>query len=117
MEAREAGAVVAACAVGLPEKSFEPVGAVTATGGALLSTFPTFDASIGVVFTMKALIIVVFGGIGDIRGTIVAAFILGIVESAVARAIDPGLTLAGAHLLFILVLLWRPQGLFGRSAA
>ena len=92
-------------------------GAVTATGGALLSTFLTFDASIGVIFTMKALIIVVFGGIGDIRGTIVAAFVLGIVESAVARAIDPGLTLAAAYILFILILLWRPQGLFGRSAA
>lgn len=92
-------------------------GAVTATGGALLSTFLTFDASLGVIFTMKALIIIIFGGVGDIRGAIVAAFVLGIVESAVARLVDPGLTLAAAYILFIAILLWRPQGLFGRRSA
>jgi len=90
-------------------------GAVTATGGALVSMFFTLDASVGVIFTMKALIIIIMGGVGDIRGTIVAAVILGITETAVARLIDPGLTLAAAYLLFLLVLLFRPQGLFGRA--
>ncbi len=89
-------------------------GAVTAAGGGLLSMFLTFDASIGVIFTMKALIIVIMGGIRDIRGTIVAAFILGLTETVVASLIDPGLTLAAAYVLFIAVLLFRPQGLFGR---
>ena len=92
-------------------------GAVTATGGALLSTFLTMDASIGVLFTMKALIIVIMGGVGDVRGTIVAALILGLAETWVASVIDPGLTLAAAYLMFILVLLFRPQGLFGKGAA
>lgn len=91
-------------------------GAVTAAGGSLISMFDTFDASIGVVFTMKALIIVILGGVKEIRGTIVAAFILGFAETAVATLIDPGLTLAAAFLLFILVLLFRPQGLFGRQS-
>ena len=90
-------------------------GAVTATGGALVSMFFTLDASVGVLFTMKALIIVIMGGVGDIRGTIVAAVILGITETAVARLIDPGLTLAAAYLLFLLVLLFRPAGLFGKA--
>lgn len=90
-------------------------GAVTATGGALVSMFFTLDASVGVLFTMKALIIVIMGGVGDIRGTIVAALILGISETAVARLIDPGLTLAAAYVLFLGVLLFRPQGLFGRK--
>jgi len=89
-------------------------GAITAVGGALISTFITLDASIGVVFTMKALIIVIMGGVGDIRGAIVAAVILGLVETAVATLIDPGLTLAAAYLIFILILLFRPQGIFGR---
>ncbi|HIF20559.1 MAG TPA: branched-chain amino acid ABC transporter permease, partial [Gemmatimonadetes bacterium] len=88
-------------------------GAVTASGGALLSMFLTFDASIGVIFTLKALIIVILGGVGEIRGTIVAAFMLGLAETAVASLIDPGLTLAAAYLLFIVILLVRPQGLFG----
>jgi len=80
----------------------------------LISTFITLDASIGVVFTLKALIIVIMGGVGDIRGAIVAAVILGVVETAVATLLDPGLTLAAAYLIFLIVLLFRPQGLFGR---
>lgn len=92
-------------------------GAVAATGGVLLSTFLTFEASVGIVFTMKALVIVIMGGVGDIRGAIVAALVLGITETLVARLVDPGLTLASAYLLFILVLLFRPQGLFGRRAS
>ena len=92
-------------------------GAVTAAGGGLLSMFLTFDVSLGVVFTLKALIIVILGGVGDIRGTIVAAFILGLAETAVATLIDPGLTLAAAYVLFMVVLLVRPEGLFGRRTA
>lgn len=90
-------------------------GAVTATGGALISTYLTLDASVGVVFTLKALIIVIMGGVGDVRGTIIAALLLGIVETTVASLIDPGLTLAAAYALFLGILLFRPQGLFGKS--
>lgn len=89
-------------------------GTITAMGGVLISTFVTLDPSFGVIFTMKALIIVIMGGVGDIRGAIVAALILGVVETAVATLIDPGLTLAAAYTIFLLVLLFRPQGLFGR---
>jgi len=92
-------------------------GAVTAAGGGLLSMFLTFDVSLGVVFTLKALVIVILGGVGDIRGTIIASFILGFAETAVATLIDPGLTLAAAYVLFMIVLLVRPEGLFGRRAA
>jgi branched-chain amino acid transport system permease protein len=92
-------------------------GAVTAAGGGLLSMFLTFDVSLGVVFTLKALAIVILGGVGDIRGTIVASFILGFAETAVATLVDPGLTLAAAYVLFMIFLLVRPEGLFGRRAA
>ena len=91
-------------------------GAITGMGGVLISTFITLDASVGVVFTLKALIIVIMGGVGDVRGAIVAAVILGLVETAVATLIDPGLTLAAAYFIFVLVLLFRPQGIFGRRA-
>jgi len=74
------------------------------------------DASIGAVFTMKALIIVIMGGVGDIRGSTLAAIILGIVETTVATLVDPGLTLASAYFIFVVVLLFRPQGLFGRRS-
>jgi branched-chain amino acid transport system permease protein len=92
-------------------------GALTACGGTLLSTFYTFNASMGVVFTMKALIIVIMGGVGDVRGAVIAALILGIAETAVAGLIDPGLTLAATYALFTFVLLFRPQGIFGRQQA
>ena len=92
-------------------------GSVTAAGGMLLSMFLTFDASLGVIFTLKALVIVIMGGVSDIRGTIVAAFILGLAETTVAVLIDPGLTLAAAYVLFLIVLLVRPEGIFGRRAA
>lgn len=92
-------------------------GALTAAGGSLLSTFYTFNASMGVTFTMKALIIVIMGGVGDVRGAVLAALLLGLAETAVASLIDPGLTLAATYTLFILVLLFRPQGIFGRQTA
>ncbi|MBT1510693.1 branched-chain amino acid ABC transporter permease [Bradyrhizobium sp. SRL28] len=92
-------------------------GALTACGGILLSTFYTFNASMGVIFTMKALIIVIMGGVGDVRGATLAALILGITETAVASLIDPGLTLAANYALFVLVLLFRPQGILGRASA
>jgi len=98
-------------------QAFALGGAITAVGGALISTFITLDASIGVVFTMKALIIVIMGGVGEIRGAIVAAIILGLVETAVATLIDPGLTLVAAYLIFLAVLLFRPRGLFGRQTS
>jgi branched-chain amino acid transport system permease protein len=104
-------------AIDVPKTSalaFALGGAVSAAGGVILSTFLTMDASIGVLFTMKALIIVIMGGVGDVRGAVVAALILGLAETAVASLVDPGLTLAAAYLLFVLVLLFRPQGLFGK---
>ena len=91
-------------------------GAIAASGGVLLSMFLTFDASLGVVFTLKALVIVIMGGVSDVRGAIVSAFILGMTETAVATLVDPGLTLAAAYVLFIIILLVRPEGLFGRRS-
>jgi branched-chain amino acid transport system permease protein len=92
-------------------------GALTAASGALLSTFYAFNAAMGVTFTMKALIIVIMGGVGDVRGAVLAALILGIAETAVASLIDPGLTIAATYALFVIVLLFRPQGIFGRRPA
>lgn len=91
-------------------------GALTACGGALLSSFLTFNAAMGVVFTMKALIIVIMGGVGDPRGAVIAAFLLALVETLVAAVVDPGLTLAATYLLFVLTLLFRPQGIMGRRS-
>lgn len=90
-------------------------GAITACAGTLLSTFYTFNSSMGVLFTMKALIIVIMGGVGDVRGAVLAALVLGLTETLVASFLDPGLTLAANYMLFTLVLMFRPQGIFGKQ--
>src|SRR5262245_36059380 len=92
------------------------VGALVAAGGVLVSMFLTFNAAMGVVFTMKALIVVIMGGIGSLVGALVAGLVLGVAETAVARLFDPGLTLAVTFALFLIVLLVRPTGRFGRAA-
>lgn len=91
-------------------------GALAAAGGVLVAMFTTFTATMGVVFTMKALIVVIMGGVGNLAGALVAGLMLGLAETAVARLVDPGLTIAVTYALFLAVLLWKPTGLFGRSA-
>ena len=91
-------------------------GALCAAGGVLISMFLTFNAAMGVVFTMKALIVVIMGGVGNLMGALVAGLLLGLIETSVARLVDPGLTLAANFALFLAILLVRPTGLFGRSA-
>ena len=86
-----------------------------AAGGVLVSMFLTFNASMGVIFTMKALVVVIMGGVGNVLGALFAGLMLGVVETAVARLVDPGLTLAATFALFLGVLLIRPTGLFGRA--
>jgi branched-chain amino acid transport system permease protein len=78
--------------------------------------FLTFNASMGVIFTMKALVVVIMGGVGNLLGALAAGLLLGVVETAVSRLLDPGLTLAATYLIFLGVLLVRPTGLFGRPA-
>jgi branched-chain amino acid transport system permease protein len=96
--------------------AFAAGGAIVAAGGVLISMFLTFSAASGVVFTMKALIVVIMGGVGNMLGALIAGLLLGVAETAVARLLDPGLTLAVTYALFLSVLLWRPTGLFGRPA-
>jgi branched-chain amino acid transport system permease protein len=89
-------------------------GGLAASGGVAISMYQTFTASSGVEFTMKALIVVIMGGVGNLAGAIIAGLLLGLAETFVAAYIDPGLTIASVYLIFLVVLLWRPQGLFGK---
>ncbi|MFO7545671.1 MAG: hypothetical protein R6W77_09270 [Trueperaceae bacterium] len=95
--------------------AFAAGGALCAAGGVLISMFFTFTAAMGVVFTMKALVVVIMGGVGNVVGALAAGLLLGLAETSVSRLVDPGLTLAVNFALFIVVLLVRPTGLFGRS--
>lgn len=89
---------------------------LASVGGASIAMYQTFSANDGVIFTMKALIIVIMGGVGNVAGALAAGFALGLVETFVATTFDPGLTLAATFTIFLVVLIWRPQGLFGRRS-
>ena len=87
--------------------------ALAATGGASFALYRTFTATDGMIYTMTALVIVIMGGVGNVTGAILAGMMLGLVQTFVSTMVDPGLTLASTYLIFLAVLLWRPQGLFG----
>jgi branched-chain amino acid transport system permease protein len=92
--------------------AFATGGALAATGGVILSLYQTFTAVDGVALTMKALVIVIMGGVGNLAGALAAGLMIGLVEAGVSVAFDPGLTLAATYAIFLGVLLWRPSGLF-----
>jgi branched-chain amino acid transport system permease protein len=95
--------------------AFATGGALAAVAGVLLSSFVGINPTIGAAFTMKALIVVVMGGIGHVLGGLVAGIVLGLAETMAALLLDPGLITVINFTLFSVVLLWRPQGLFGGS--
>jgi branched-chain amino acid transport system permease protein len=88
-------------------------GALVAAAGLLISMFITFSGYMGVQFALKALIVVIMAGVGNLLGCLIAGMVLGLVESLVASFVDPGLTLAASFTLFLAVLLVKPTGLFG----
>jgi len=95
--------------------AFASGGALMATAGVLVSMFLSFNPSVGVIYTLKALIVVIMGGVGSMIGSLVAGLILGLAESFGAYLVDPGLTLAINFAIFLLILLLRPKGLFARA--
>jgi branched-chain amino acid transport system permease protein len=98
---------------GLSGLAFAGGGALVAVAGTLISTFLTFNPAIGIEFTMKALVVVIMGGVGNMAGSLVAGILLGVAEALCSYYVDSGLTLAVAYALFLIVLVIRPRGLFG----
>ena len=76
---------------------------------------PTFYVTprIGNAFVLVAFTIVVLGGMGSIPGAVIGALFIGVVESLSGLFLNESLGQIGIFLIFILVLLVRPTGLFG----
>jgi len=85
--------------------------AIVAIAGVFLAVRANFDPAIGparLIFGFEAVII---GGLGSMWGTLAGGIILG-VSQAIGAQIDPGWQLLAGHIVFLVILAVRPQGLF-----
>jgi branched-chain amino acid transport system permease protein len=90
--------------------------ALAGIAGALLAPVFLVYPSNGVVTTVKGFEIIVIGGLGSIPGALVAGVLLGVVESLGAAFIASAYQNVYGFLLVLLVLAFRPTGLFGERA-
>jgi len=90
------------------------IGALLAgMAGALLSMIYQVNTTMGMGYTVIAIIVVVLGGMGSIPGSMLGGFILGMIGSAVSYY-DPSLSMVAYYVIIMVLLLLRPKGLLGR---
>ena len=82
-------------------------------GGTLISMSYQIQPTMGLEYTMIALIVIVLGGLGSIPGSFIGGLLLGLVGSIVTF-IEPGLSLVAYYVIFMLLLLAKPTGILGR---
>lgn len=85
--------------------------AVTAIGGFFFALGANVGPAEGGARLIYAFEAVIIGGLGSLWGTLFGAIMLGVVQSA-AQQLDPGWGILGGHLAFLLILMFRPYGLF-----
>jgi branched-chain amino acid transport system permease protein len=90
---------------------------LAATAGVLAGPFLTVQPTMWLLPIVKAFAIVVVGGLGSIPGSILAALMLGYAETIVAYMISTSWTEIVSVLATLLMLVFRPAGIFGRRAA
>ena len=91
--------------------------ALAATAGVLAGPFLTVQPTMWLLPIVKAFAIVVVGGLGSIPGSILAALMLGYAETIVAYMVSSSWTEIVSVLATLLMLIFRPAGIFGRRAA
>ncbi|WP_342363129.1 branched-chain amino acid ABC transporter permease [Terrarubrum flagellatum] len=89
-------------------------GAMAGLAGVLVAMILGVSPSGGLELTATAFSIVILGGLGSVGGSLIAANLIGFVETATAYLVGPSLRSLPALLILIVVLYFRPQGLFGR---
>jgi branched-chain amino acid transport system permease protein len=87
---------------------------LAAAAGILMSvSYPRVDPFMGILPGLKAFVAAVLGGIGNLRGAVAGALILGLAEELVAGYFSSSYRDALVFGILIVVLLWKPSGLFG----
>jgi len=88
--------------------------AIAGLAGVLVGLTQALAPDIGMEWTLKALIVVVLAGIGSVGGAFFAGLILGVIEAVGAIFMGPYAVALGL-VIFLLILMFRPQGLFGKA--
>jgi branched-chain amino acid transport system permease protein len=90
--------------------------ALAAAAGALMAPIFKLDPMMGEQPLLKAFIIIILGGLGSIPGAILGGLMLGLIDSIVATALGAEPAFLLSFVFIILVLLFKPTGLFGYAA-
>jgi branched-chain amino acid transport system permease protein len=89
--------------------------ALAAASGALIGMDTNLQPTMGFIITVKAFAAVVLGGLGNVWGAVVGAFLIGIVENIGVWFIPPVWKDSIAYGILILALFFRPTGIFGKK--
>lgn len=96
---------------------FALAAACAGIGGILVGSTFAFTPTSGLNYLLSGFAVVVLGGLGSVRGTLVGALTLGVIESVGAAFVGDGYRDFIGLVTFLVVLSVRPQGLFGRRQA
>jgi branched-chain amino acid transport system permease protein len=91
--------------------------ALAGLAGCLLAPIYSLSPQIGTSFILPAFAVVVLGGLGSVLGAYVGGFVVGLTEALAGYYLDPALKYAVIFGVFVLVLIVRPSGLFGKVGA
>lgn len=90
--------------------------ACAGAAGTLVSPLVTVEPSTGALFNIVAFVVVVIGGMGNVVGALVGGFVIGLAEQLGTIFLPGQSPLLSVFIVFVLVLFFRPQGLFGRTS-
>ena len=95
------------------------IGSALAAVGSMLyfTNYSTVTPTVGAMPGLKAFVAAVFGGIGSIPGAVIGAFIIGICENLIKAAGYTAFSDAFTFALLIVILVFKPNGLFGEKTA
>ena len=95
------------------------IGSALAAVGSMLyfTNYSTVTPTVGAMPGLKAFVAAVFGGIGSIPGAVIGAFIIGICENLIKAAGYTAFSDAFTFALLIVILVFKPNGLFGKKTA
>jgi branched-chain amino acid transport system permease protein len=88
--------------------------ATVGVAGVMLAGFYYVSPNVGTNFALIAYVTVALGGFGSILGALVAGIVIGEVEATAAAVLEPSLKQAAVFAIYMIVLMVRPRGLFGK---